>query len=149
MEDRTLRIVWENLCLVTILTVSALNGFTLGEQSHLALYQIGFTLKTKLQTEKCCMGWQPRLFPLNNFNTSILLDWASQVALVVKNPSATAGDARGTGVVPGLGRPRGEGNGTPLQYSCLENPMDKGTWWAIVRGATESDTIDHAHTHTS
>ena len=51
--------------------------------------------------------------------------------------------------VPGLGRPPGEGNGTPLQYACLENPMDKGAWWATVRGATESDTIDHAHTHTS
>ena len=96
MEDRTLRTVWENLCLVTILTVSALNGFTLGEQSHLALYQIGFTLKTKLQTEKCCRGWQTRLFPLNNCNISILVDWASQVALVVKNPSANAGDARAT-----------------------------------------------------
>ena len=68
---------------------------------------------------------------------------------MVKNPSANAGDSRATGAVPGWGRPPGEGNGTPLQYSCLENPMDQGAWWAAVRGATESDTIEHAHTQTS
>ena len=51
---------------------------------------------------------------------------ASQVALVVKNPPATAGDVRDTGSIPGLGRSPGEGNGNPLQYSCLQNPMDRG-----------------------
>ena len=55
---------------------------------------------------------------------------ASQVALVVKNPLAKAGDTRDLGSIPGSGRyPRG-GNGNPLQYSCLENPMDRGTWQA-------------------
>ena len=44
---------------------------------------------------------------------------------VVKNPTANAGDV---GLIPGLGRSPGEGNGTPLQYSCLENPMDGGAW---------------------
>ena len=51
---------------------------------------------------------------------------ASQVALVVKNPPATVGDVRDTGSIPGLGRSPGEGNGNPLQYSCLQNPMDRG-----------------------
>ena len=56
---------------------------------------------------------------------------------VGKNPPANAGDA---GLIPGLGRLPGEGNGKPLQYSCLENPMDRGAWWAIVHGVTkESD----------
>ena len=41
---------------------------------------------------------------------------------------------------PGSGRSPGEGNGYPLQYSCLENPMDRGAWWAIVHGAAESQT---------
>ena len=41
------------------------------------------------------------------------------------------------GLIPGLGRPLGEGNGYPLQYPCLENPMDKGAWWATVHGVTE------------
>ena len=49
---------------------------------------------------------------------------------VVKSPPATAGDAGDTGSIPGLGRSPGGGNGSPLQYSCLENPMDRGAWWA-------------------
>ena len=57
---------------------------------------------------------------------------------VVKNPLDNAGDM---GSIPGLGRFPGEGNGNPLQYSCLGNPMDRGAWWATVHGVTkESDT---------
>ena len=48
------------------------------------------------------------------------------VALVVKNPPANAGDARDVGSIPGLGKSPGEGNGNPLQHSCLENPTDRG-----------------------
>ena len=51
---------------------------------------------------------------------------ASQVALVVKNPPANAGDSREAGSMPGLGRSPGVGNGNPLQYSCLENSTDRG-----------------------
>ena len=54
------------------------------------------------------------------------------MVLVVKNPPAKAGDIRDTGSVPGLGRSPGEGNGNPLQYSCLEYPMDTGAWQAAV-----------------
>ena len=54
--------------------------------------------------------------------------WASQVALVVKNLPANAGDIRDAGSIPGLGSSPGEGNGNPLQYSCQENPMDRGAW---------------------
>ena len=50
-------------------------------------------------------------------------NWASQVALVLKNPPANAGDVKDTGLIPGLGRSPGEGNNNPLQYSGLENPM--------------------------
>ena len=57
---------------------------------------------------------------------------------VVKNPPANAGDV---GSIPGSERPPGEGNGNPLQYSCLGNHMDRGAWWAVVHGvAKESDT---------
>ena len=52
--------------------------------------------------------------------------------LVVKNPPANAGDTRDMGLIPGLGRSPGEGSGDPLQYSCLENPMNRGAWWATV-----------------
>ena len=51
---------------------------------------------------------------------------------MVKNPSANAGDIRDMGSIPGLGRSPGGGNGNPLQYSCLENPMDRGVWWTMV-----------------
>ena len=60
--------------------------------------------------------------------------WASQLALVVKNPPASAGDVRDLGLIPGSGRSPGGGHGNPLQYSCLENPMDRGAWWATVHG---------------
>ena len=58
---------------------------------------------------------------------------ASQLVLVVKNLLASAGDMRDLGSVPGSGRSPGRGHGNPLQYSCLENPMDKGAWRATVR----------------
>ena len=48
--------------------------------------------------------------------------------------------AGGAGLIPGLGRSPGEGNGYPLQYSCLENPIDRGAWWAIVHKVAESWT---------
>ena len=54
--------------------------------------------------------------------------------LVVKNPSVNAGDVRDMGSVPGSGRSPGEGNGNPLQYSFLENPMERGAWRATVHG---------------
>ena len=65
---------------------------------------------------------------------------ASQVALVVKNPPANAGDLRNAGSIPGSGRFPGKGHGNPLQYSCLENPMDRGAWWVTVLGVTQSRT---------
>ena len=66
------------------------------------------------------------------------LTGASQVALVVKNPSANAGDVRDKSSVPGLGRSPGVGNGNPLQYSCVENPMDRGAWRATVHRVRQS-----------
>ena len=62
----------------------------------------------------------------------------SQVALVVKNPSANAGDIRDVGLMPGLERSLGEGHGNLLQYSCLENPMNRGACQAIAHRVTKS-----------
>ena len=69
---------------------------------------------------------------------------------VVKNPPAHAGD---TGFTPGSGRSPREGNGNPIQYSCLENPMDGGAWWATVHGIakelvmTEQLNNNNTHSH--
>ena len=65
---------------------------------------------------------------------------ASQVALVVKNLPANAGDIRDAGSILESGRSPGGGHGNPLQYSCLENPMDGGAWQAMVHRITESQT---------
>ena len=66
---------------------------------------------------------------------------------VVKNRPASTGDSRDVGLIPGSGRSPGVGNGNPLQYSCLENSVDKGTWQATVHRVAEYDTTKHIHTH--
>ena len=62
----------------------------------------------------------------------VVILWASQGVLVVKNLPANAGDVRELGSTPGLGRSSGGGHDNLPQYSCLENPMDRGSWWAMI-----------------
>ena len=85
--------------------------------------------------ESCPSSWLSILCPY-------WLPWGFLLALVVKNPPVNSGNAIYAGLTPGLGRSPGEGNGYPLQYSCLENPMDRGAWWATVPGVTNSQTED-------
>ena len=71
----------------------------------------------------------------------MLLVWASLVSQTVKQD---------LGSFPGLGRSSGERNGYPFKYSCLENSMDRGAWWGMVHGVTESDRtkqLTHTHKH--
>ena len=73
------------------------------------------------------------------------------MVLVVKNLPANAGDIREAGSSPGLGRSPREEYGNLVQYSCLENPMDRGAWWATVHRVAESDTTEttyHTCMHT-
>ena len=74
---------------------------------------------------------------------------ASQVELMVKNSAANAGNIRDAGSIPGLGRSLGEGNGNPLRYSCLDNPMDRGAWHTTVHRIAMSRTeLKQLSTHT-
>ena len=66
--------------------------------------------------------------------------WASRVVLMVKNLPANSGDIKDAGSIPGSGRSPGGGHGNPLQYSCLENPMNRGAWQATVHRITKSLT---------
>ena len=67
-------------------------------------------------------------------------NWASQVALVVKNPPSNAGNIKDISLIPGSGRSPEDGHGNPPQHSCLENLMDRGAWWATVHRVTKSWT---------
>ena len=68
---------------------------------------------------------------------------------MIKNLPDNAGATRDLGSIPGSGRYPTEGNGNPLQHSCLGNPMDRGGWWVtVVVGHEESDITEHARTHT-
>ena len=86
-------------------------------------------------------SWAPFLFSfLGCLGILSLCMRISQVMLVVKNPSANAEDIRDSGSIPGWGRSPGGGYGNPLQYACLENPMDREAWWATVHRVTNSRT---------
>ena len=65
---------------------------------------------------------------------------------MIKNPSANAGDIKDMGSIPGSGRPPGEGEDNPLQYSCLQNPVNREAWRARVHGVTESDMTEGLRT---
>ena len=75
-----------------------------------------------------------------NHNTNIITCWGFPGGSVVKNLPANAGDTGDGGSIPGLGRSPGGGNGNLLWYSCLENPMDRGVWWATVHGVAKCGT---------
>ena len=69
---------------------------------------------------------------------NLLMNTGFPGGIVAKNLPANAEDARDVSSIPGLGRSPGEGNGNPLQYSCLGNPMYRGAWWAIVHGVVNN-----------
>ena len=87
----------------------------------------------------CMVHWEWK-YSISGKRSGIGPRRASQVALEVKNPPGNVGDIRDADSIPASGRSPQEGNGNPLQYSCLENSIDRGAWWATVRGVTKSQT---------
>jgi len=77
---------------------------------------------------------------MDGFQSHVARRGASQVALVVKNLPVKAGDIKDAGSIPGSERSPGGGHGNPLQYSCLENPLERGAWWVTVHRVTKSQT---------
>ena len=75
-----------------------------------------------------------------DYIAGIMTEGASQVALTVKNSPANTQGVRDVSLIPGSGRSLREGHSNSLQYSCLENPMDRGAWWTTVRGVAKSWT---------
>ena len=106
------------------------NNTTFGRYRKHKREWIGF-YKTSIIPSSRENLWYPTWLATHYWNCRHL-DWSE-----VKASACNAGDL---GLIPGLGRSPGEGNGNPLQYSCLENPMNRGAWWAIVHGVTKSRT---------
>ena len=105
----------------------------------------GLCLTLYIQKERYrhfTLGWALLLCNCENVPSDILhfLKAFSRLSqwLSGKESARSAGDTGDVGSLPGLGRSFGEGNGNPLQYSCLENPMDRGAWWVTVYGVTKS-----------
>ena len=98
--------------------------------------------KKQLTLTWSCWLWNlvMGLIPTTSITVGVIILGAFQVALVVKNPPANAGDTRDLGLIPESGRSPTEGNVYPLQYSCLENPMDRGVHGITVHGVTKSWT---------
>ena len=91
-------------------------------------------------------GSQERTWGKDHFHPSIPSDWGFRGSLAGKESACKAGDL---GSIPGLGRFPGEGNGNLLQYSGLENSMDRGAWWVTVHEVTELDTTERGFPHTA
>ena len=120
--------------------------------AHSQYFSSGFSIFLTWSIKKL-MGNSPQYFYGFGWNINCmlltLLQRASQMALVIKNPTANARDIKDAGLIPGLGRSPGGGHDNPLQYSCLENPMDTGAWRATVheipKGYNRSDTAPVHH----
>ena len=104
----------------------------------LGLVLMGMAMLSKSLIEFSVDGW--------SYVLSLIFTWGQSQTTVGfpggSEDEASVCNAGDPGSIPGLGRPPGEGNGNPLQYSCLENSMNTGAWWATVQGFTEWDTVE-------
>ena len=116
------------------------------------IYQLVFNINLGSLKIRCSCLYDQILIMLVSFQQNVL-GWGPRKQgllgdSVVKNLPANAGEARDSGSIPGLGRSPGIGNDNPLQYSSLENSMDRGAWWATVHGFQRLDTTERQQKHT-
>ena len=107
---------------------------------ELQLWFLKGTLNPIVRLSQMCFTWylwSPMPMPKKEIIISFNSKSGFPGGSAVKNPPANAGDTRDVVSIPGSGRSPGEGNGNPLQYSCLENPLDTGAWWVTVHGVTK------------
>ena len=122
----------------------------LGSWAYLYVEKMGNPGSTSTETPGLgtpCPGRWSVLFNHILYNNLVNIRTASQVALLAKSLPVDAEDTRDTDLIPGLGK-YGGGHGNPRQYSCLENPMDRGSWQGTNQARKESVTQLSAHTHT-
>ena len=122
---------------------SASQGLTAAQQETTATWASSWLLPfpghKPHRTPLLIPGWRgSQRLCLHLLRESHVSAWASQVALMVKSLSASAGDTRDLSSIPGLERSPDIGNGNPLQYCCLGNPMNRGAWQAIVHGISRT-----------
>ena len=93
-------------------------------------------------------AFSDHLFPVTIWVLVMSTGWGFPGGLVGQEPTCSAGETGDVGLIPGWGRSPGEGHGNPLQYSCLDNPMGRGAWWATVHGVTSQTQLKQRSTHT-
>ena len=126
---------------LAIMNKAAINIHTIQKSCFLVFTKINWTLmSTQRPAYKCLLDVSVCWFILNYTLYIVYMGFSD--GTVVKNLAINAGD---TGLISGLGRCPGGGNGHPLQYSCLENPLDRGAWWVTVYNVTESRTQLSTH----
>ena len=111
------------------------------------LQTYGHIIKTEnICVSKDIMGSEKIAYRTENKSASPMSYLGFPGGTVVKNPPANAGDTGDMGSIPGSGRSPGIGNGNPLQYSCLGNPMARGAWQVTVQSSRQSDLTEHIRT---
>ena len=129
-----------NLIHVKLATTSVFKKEKKNLFTTLGLISIWTAIHSVCHTSSGTLALYKALLQSCKLLTTNILKLVSQSALVVKNPPVSARNVRDVGSVSGLGRFPGGGHSSPLQYSCLENPMDRGTCWAMIYRVTRNWT---------
>ena len=133
------------LCTFLIMWTDKLSAAPQGPPHYMKVILLATCCTFWVDYKEWCSIWHMMLVII----ISCRYIWVSQVVLVIKNTPANAGNIGDAGLIPGLGRSPGWGHGYPFQYSCLENPMDRGAWQSMVHRVAKSQTwVKQLNMHT-